>query len=206
MQSSLVCYVSRAVMVLMLLAPAAVSASTWKINPDHSSIQFQVRYMGLVNVKGCFEKFQGVVTLDEKNLSKSAVEVAIESASINTGVEKRDEHLRTDDFFDCPKYPSIRFVSKKVMPAGKQKLKVIGDLTMLGVTREVVLQVDGPTPAIKDPWGNLRRGATARAKINRQDFGMTWNRALDTGGFMIGNEVNIIMEIELIKPAEEQPT
>jgi polyisoprenoid-binding protein YceI len=206
MQFSPVRYVCSTIMALMLLIPAAVSASIWKINPDHSSIQFQVRYMGLVNVKGSFDRFQGVVTLDEKNLSKSSVEVAIESASINTGVEKRDEHLRTDDFFDCPKYPTIHFVSKKVIPAGKQKLKVIGDLTMLGVTKEVVLNVDGPTPEIKDPWGNIRRGATARTRVNRHDFGMTWNRALDAGGIMIGKMVDVIMEVELIKAVDEQPT
>ena len=206
MQTALSAMIFAAIMALMLLAPAAVSASTWKINPDHSSIQFQVRYMSLVNVKGSFDKFQGVVTLDEKNLSKSTIEVTVESASINTGVEKRDEHLRTDDFFDCPKYPTIHFVSKKVIPTGKQKLKVIGDLTMLGGTKEVVLQVDGPTPEIKDPWGNIRRGATARTRINRHDFGMTWNRALDTGGIMIGKTVDVIMEVELIKAAEEQPS
>ena len=190
--------------ILVLMAPAAVSASTWKINPDHSSIQFQVRYMTVVNVKGSFDKFQGTVKLDEKNPAKSSVNVAIDSTSINTGVEKRDEHLRTDDFFDCAKYPTITFVSKKVTPAGKGKLKVIGDLTMLGVTKEVVLDVDGPTPEIKDPWGNIRRGATARTKINRQDFGMTWNKVLDTGGIMIGNEVNIIMEVELVKEPDEK--
>ena len=193
-------------MVLMLMAPAAVSASSWKINPDHSSIQFQVRYMGLVNVKGSFDKFQGEVVLDEKNPSNSSVQVTIESASINTGVDKRDEHLRTDDFFDCPKYPTIHFVSKKVMPAGKHKLKVIGDLTMLGKTKEVVLYVDGPTPEIKDPWGNFRRGATARTRINRQDFGMTWNRVLDSGGIMVSQVVDVIMEVELVKTAEEQPS
>jgi polyisoprenoid-binding protein YceI len=160
--------------------------------------------MGLVNVKGSFDKFQGVVQLDEKNLSKSSVKVTIESASINTGVEKRDEHLRTDDFFDCPKYPTITFVSKKVTPTGKGKLKVMGDLTMLGVTREVVLDVDGPTPEVKDPWGNFRRGATAKTKLNRKDFGMTWNNVLDTGGVMIGDEVSVILELELIQPAEEK--
>jgi polyisoprenoid-binding protein YceI len=201
MQTKLVRYVFS---ILILLAPAAVSASTWNINPDHSSVQFQVRYMGLVNVKGSFDKFQGVVQLDEKNLSKSSVKVTIESASINTGVEKRDEHLRTDDFFDCPKYPTITFVSKKVTPTGKGKLKVMGDLTMLGVTREVVLDVDGPTPEVKDPWGNFRRGATAKTKLNRKDFGMTWNNVLDTGGVMIGDEVSVILELELIQPAEEK--
>jgi polyisoprenoid-binding protein YceI len=181
-----------------------VSASTWKINPDHSSIQFQVRYMTVVNVKGAFDKFQGTVELDEKNLAKSTVNVSIDSTSINTGVEKRDEHLRTDDFFDCSKYPTITFVSKKVTPAGKGKLKVIGDLTMLGKTKEVILEVDGPTPAIKDPWGNSRRGATAKGKIDRKDFGLTWNKVLDTGGIMVGDQVNIIMEVELVKEPDEK--
>ena len=155
MQTALVHYVFSLFMVLMLMAPAAVSASSWKINPEHSSIQFQVRYMGLVNVKGSFDKFQGEVALDEKNPSNSSVQVTIESASINTGVEKRDEHLRTDDFFDCPKYPTIRFVSKKIMPAGKQKFKVIGDLTMLGKTKEVVCIVNGPNPGNKRSLGEL---------------------------------------------------
>lgn len=185
--------------ILMLLAPVAVAASAWKINPDHSSIQFQVRYMSVVNVKGGFDKFQGTVELDDKNLAKSTVNVSIDSTSINTGVTKRDEHLRTDDFFDCSKYPSITFVSKKVTPAGKGKVKVIGDLTMLGKTKEVVLEVDGPTPVIKDPWGNFRRGATAKTKIDRKDFGLTWNKVLDTGGIMVGDQVNIIMEVELMK-------
>jgi polyisoprenoid-binding protein YceI len=186
-------------LVLILLAPMTVSAATWDINPDHSSIQFQVRYMGVVNVKGSFDKFQGTVKLDEKNPAKSSVHISIESASINTGVEKRDAHLRTDDFFDCPKHPTITFKSTKVISAGKGKLKVIGELAMLGATREVVLEVDGPTPEIKDPWGNFRRGATARTALNRKDFGMTWNKVLDTGGIMIADQVTIIMEVELLK-------
>jgi polyisoprenoid-binding protein YceI len=192
--------------ILMLMAPAVASAAIWNINPDHSSIQFQVRYMGVVNVKGSFDKFQGTVTLDEKNLAKSAVHVAIDPVSINTGVEKRDEHLRTDDFFDCPKYPTITFKSKKVTTGGKGKLKVIGDLTMPRVTKEVVLEVDGPTPEIKDPWGNFRRGATARTTINRKDFGMTWNKVLDTGGIMVGDQITIIMEVELMKVQDEKAT
>lgn len=193
-----------AMSLLLLVTPAVASAATWTINPDHSSIQFQVRYMSVVNVKGSFDKFQGTVKLDEKNLAKSSVNIAIESVSINTGVEKRDEHLRTDDFFDCPKYPNITFESKKIVPAGKGKLKVTGDLTMLGVTKEVVLDVTGPTPEIKDPWGNFRRGATARTTINRKDFGMTWNKVLDTGGIMVGDQVTVIMEIELVKRPDEK--
>ena len=147
---------------------------------------------------------RGPLQLDEKNPAKSSVNVSIDSTSINTGVEKRDEHLKTDDFFDCPKYPTITFISKKVTPAGKGKLKVIGDLTLLGLTKEVVLEVDGPTPEIKDPWGNIRRGATARTKIDRQDFGMTWNKVLDTGGIMIGNQINVIMEVELVKEPDDK--
>ncbi len=189
---------------LMLALPTWAAETTWNINPDHSSIQFQVRYMGVVNVKGSFDKFQGTVKFDDKNPAKAAVNVSIESTSINTGVEKRDEHLRTDDFFDCPKYPTITFASKKVTPAGKGKLKVTGDLNMLGVTKEAVLEVDGPTLVIKDSWGNLRRGATAKTVINRKDFGMTWNKVLDTGGIMIGDQVTVIMEVELVKQQDEK--
>lgn len=194
----------RTIMSLLLLIPSPVLGSTWNINPEHSSVQFQVRYMGLVNVKGSFDKFQGVATLDEKDPAKSAVQAAIETASINTGVEKRDQHLRTDDFFDCARYPEIRFISKKVVPAGKDQLQIIGDLTMLGVTKEITLHVDGPTPELKDPWGNSRRGASARAGINRQDYGMNWNRILDSGGIMIDNMVNIVLEVELIKSSGEE--
>ncbi len=199
MKTAIVCVFT----VLILLAPAVGAASTWNINPDHSSIQFQVRYMKVVNVKGAFDKFQGTVKFDDKNPAKSSVNVSIDSTSINTGVEKRDEHLRTDDFFDCAKHPTITFVSKKITQVGKGKIKVVGDLTLLGVTREVVLDVEGPTPEIKDPWGNIRRGASARTKIDRQDYGLTWNKVLDTGGIMIDNEVNVIMEVELVKAPDE---
>jgi polyisoprenoid-binding protein YceI len=205
-KTALGCYVASALLLLLLAVPAGAEISIWNINPEHSSIQFQVGYMGLVHVKGSFDKFQGVVNLDEKNPAKSSVDVTIESASINTGVEKRDEHLRTNDFFDCPKYPTIRFVSKKVLAAGKGKLKIIGDLTMLGQTREETLHVTGPTPALKDPWGHVRRGATATTRINRKDFGMTWNQTLDAGDLMISNTVNIIMEVELIKAENDKPT
>jgi polyisoprenoid-binding protein YceI len=189
---------------LLLLAPAAVSASNWDINPDHSSIQFRVRYMTVVNVKGAFDKFQGTANFDDKNIAQSSVNVTIDTASINTGNGKRDTHLRTDDFFDVAKYPTITFVSKKVVPADKGKLKITGDLTLLGVTKEVVLDVEGPCEAIKDPWGNVRRGASAKTTINRKDYGLTWNKTLDTGGVMIGDEVNVILEVELVKAPDNK--
>ena len=185
--------------IVMLLAPVGASASTWNIDPEHSSIQFKVSHLGLVDVKGIFRKYQGTVTLDEKDIAKSSVNVTIETASVDTGVEKRDEHLRTDDFFDAAKHPTITFVSKKVTPAGKGKLKVYGDLTICGVTKAVVLDVTGPTKELKDPWGNIRRGVSATTTINRTEFGLTYNKILDNGILVIGNKVTISLEAELIK-------
>ncbi len=185
--------------IVMLLAPVGASASTWNIDPEHSSIQFKVSHLGLVDVKGIFRKYQGTVTLDEKDIAKSSVNVTIEAASVDTGVEKRDEHLRTDDFFEVAKHPTITFVSKKVTPAGKGKLKVSGDLTIYGVTKAVVLDVTGPTKELKDPWGNIRRGVSATTTINRTDFGLTYNKILDNGVMVIGNKVTISLEAELIK-------
>lgn len=185
--------------IVMLLAPVGASASTWNIDPEHSSIQFKVSHLGLVDVKGIFRKYQGTVTLDEKDIAKSSVNVTIETASVDTGVEKRDEHLRTDDFFDAAKHPTITFVSKKVTPAGKGKLEVNGDLTICGVTKAVVLDVTGPTKELKDPWGNIRRGVSATTTINRTEFGLTYNKILDNGVLVIGNKVTISLEAELIK-------
>jgi polyisoprenoid-binding protein YceI len=151
------------------------------------------------NVKGDFTKVKGVVTMDDKDVANLNVELTIDAASVNTGHAKRDEHLRAGDFFDVAKYPTITFVSKKVTRAGPDKLKVIGDLTIHGITKEVAVDVEGPTQEVKDPWGNIRRGATGIAKINRKDFGLTWNRALETGGVVVGEDVDIFVEIELIK-------
>jgi polyisoprenoid-binding protein YceI len=179
--------------------PALSQAATWQIDPDHSSFQFKVRHLMVSNVKGDFTKVKGVVTMDDNDVSNLNVEVTIDAASVNTGHAKRDEHLRAADFFDVAKYPTITFVSKKVMKDGSDRLKVAGDLTMHGVTREVTVNVEGPTQQVKDPWGNFRRGATGTAKINRKDFGLTWNRALETGGVVVGEDVDIFVEIELIK-------
>lgn len=185
--------------IIALALPALASAATWNIDPDHSNIGFKVRHLMVSNVKGSFDKHTGVVEINDKDITKSKVQVTIDTASINTNVQKRDEHLRSADFFDVAKFPTMTFVSKKVAKAGKDKLKVTGDLTLHGITKEVVLNVEGPSKESKDPWGNIRSGATASTKINRTDFGLVWNKALETGGVVVGEEVTITLEIEMIK-------
>jgi polyisoprenoid-binding protein YceI len=182
-----------------LSIPVFGDAATWQIDPDHSSFQFKVRHLMVSNVKGDFTKAKGVVTIDERDIANLKLEITIDAASVNTGHAKRDEHLRNADFFDVARYPTITFVSKRAEKAGMDRLKVIGDLTMHGVTREVTVDVEGPTQEVKDPWGNFRRGATATTKINRKDFDLTWNRVLETGGVVVGEDVDIFVEIELIK-------
>ena len=182
-----------------LSIPVFGDAATWQIDPDHSSFQFKVRHLMVSNVKGDFTNAKGVVTIDERDIANLKLEITIDAASVNTGHAKRDEHLRNADFFDVAKHPTITFVSKRAEKAGMDRLKVIGDLTMHGVTREVTVDVEGPTQEVKDPSGNFRRGATAATKINRKDFGLTWNRVLETGGVVVGEDVDIFVEIELIK-------
>jgi polyisoprenoid-binding protein YceI len=185
----------------MLIFTLSVSshAATWQIDPDHSSFQFKVRHLMVSNVKGDFTKSKGVVTIGDKDITHLKVEVTIDAASVNTDNAKREEHLRSGDFFDVAKYPTITFVSKNVIKDGPDRLKVIGDLTIHGITKEITVDVEGPTPEVKDPWGGFRRGATATTRINRKDFGLTWNRALETGGVVVGDEVNIYVEVELVK-------
>ncbi len=185
--------------IIALALPAFAFATTWTIDPDHSNVGFKVRHLMVSNVKGSFEKHTGTVEIDDKDITKSKVEVSIDTNSINTNVIKRDEHLRSADFFDVAKFPTMTFVSKKVVKNGKDNLKVTGDLTLHGVTKQVVLDVEGPTKESKDPWGNIRRGATATTKINRKDFGLVWNAALETGGVAVGEEITITLEIEMIK-------
>ena len=185
--------------VFALSLPLMAQASTWKIDPDHSNVGFKVRHLMVSNVKGSFEKFSGSVEINEKDITKSHVSVSIDTASVNTNVQKRDGHLKSADFFDVAKYPTMTFVSKKVVSAGKDKLKVTGDLSLHGVTREVVLDVEGPAVESKDPWGNYRSGVVATTKINRKDFGLLYNAALETGGVAVGEEVAITLEIEMIK-------
>lgn len=185
--------------LVALLMPTFVLASTWTIDPDHTNIGFRVKHLMVSTVNGNFLKHTGTVAINDKDITKSKVEISIDTASINTNVAKRDEHLRSADFFDVAKYPTMTFLSKKVVKAGKGKLRVTGDLTLHGVTREVVLAVEGPTRESKDPWGNIHRGATASTRINRQDFGLVWNKTLETGGVLIGDDIVIVLDIEMIK-------
>jgi polyisoprenoid-binding protein YceI len=184
---------------LALCTPSIAMAAAYQLDADHSSIQFKIRHLTVSNVTGTFNKFKGSASVEGEDIASLKVEVAIDAASVDTGHEKRDEHLRNADFLDVAKYPAITFVSKKVIKGDPGKLKVIGDLTLHGITREITVDLEGPTPEIKDPWGNFRRGATGTAKIDRRDFGITWNKALDTGGLVVGNEVGIQVDIEWVR-------
>jgi polyisoprenoid-binding protein YceI len=183
----------------LLILPALAAASTWQIDPVHTNIQFSVRHMMISNVKGVFHKFTGAFEIDDKDITKSKASSVIDVNSIDTGIEKRDEDLRSANFFDVAKYPSMTFVSKKFTREGANKFKMTGDLTIHGITREVVLDMEGLETVMKDPWGNMRRGVTMGTKINRKDFGLTYNKVLETGGVMVGDEVTINIEVEMIK-------
>jgi polyisoprenoid-binding protein YceI len=178
---------------------AAGAASTWQIDPNHSSAQFAVRHLAISTVRGAFTKVNGTVQLDDKDISKSSVEVTIDAASVDTRVENRDKDLRSDHFFDVEKYPTLTFKSTKVEQVEPGKLKVTGDLTLHGVTKPVILEVEGPTAPVKDPWGNQRAAVNATTKINRQDFGMKFSPAMDSGGLVVGNDVVITIDVEMVQ-------
>lgn len=187
------------VLSAVLALPSLALASNWSIDPDHSNVAFKVKHLMVSNVTGNFEKHTGIVEIDDKDITKSRVSVTIDINSINTHQQKRDEHLRSADFFNAAQYPTMTFVSKKVTKAANGALKITGFLTIHGITKEVVLNADPLSPEMKDPWGNVRCGTTATTRINRNDFGLTWNKALETGGLLIGDEVVINLEIEMIK-------
>jgi polyisoprenoid-binding protein YceI len=155
--------------------------------------------MMVSNVRGAFSNITGTVELNDKDIAKSRVNVEIDASTIDTRNEKRDAHLKSDDFFDVTKYPTMTFKSTKVKRTGKGKLKITGDLTIRGVTRSVILDVEGPTPEMTSPWGQTVRGVHATTKINRKDWGLTWNKALETGGLLVGEDVEITLDVELIK-------
>jgi polyisoprenoid-binding protein YceI len=179
---------------------ALAEQTTWNVDPAHTHTGFTIRHMVITNVRGEFGKTAGVVHLDDQDLSKSKVEVTIDAASVNTRVEDRDKDLRSPNFFDVAKYPTITFKSTSIEKAGDGKYKVTGDLTMKGVTKPVVLDVEGPTGEVKDPWGNTRRGVSATTTLNRRDFGLTYSKAIEAGP-VVGDEVKIDIESELVKEA-----
>ncbi len=192
--------IPRIAAVLAAAAPALAFAqtSTWNLDSSHTQTVFGVRHLVITTVKGQFNKTTGTVTLDEKDVTKSKVEATIDVASINTREPKRDDHLRSADFFDAANHPAITFRSTKVEKAGDGKLKVTGDLTMRGVTKPVTLDVTGPTAEIKDPQGNARRGIAVAGKLNRKDFGIAWSKLVEAGP-VVGDEVSIEIEAELVK-------
>lgn len=189
--------VSTALVGAALLAASPAFAETWVIDQGHSHVGFSVAHLVVTKTKGQFNEFSGEVNLDPKNITKSTVEVTIKTDSIDTNDEKRDGHLKSADFFDTAKYPTMTFKSTKVKSAGKDKLLVTGDLTLHGVTKPVTLTVEGPSKAVKDPWGNVKRAVSATGKLSRKDFGLTWNKALETGGMVVGDEITLTIEAEL---------
>ena len=173
-------------------------AETWTIDPVHSSINFSVQHMMLSNVTGEFDKFSGTVSANGEDPNSLAIEVTIDASSIDTHAEKRDNDLRSPNFLDAAKYPTITFKSTKVESAGSNKWKITGDLTLHGVTKPVVLDVTGPTPEVK-AMGAVHRAASATTTINRQDFGLTFNKTLDNGGLVVGNDVTITINVDAAK-------
>ncbi len=181
------------------VAAPQTATSTWNIDPVHSVAEFKVKHMMISNVKGQFTGLQGVLTHDETDVTKSRVETSIDATSITTRDAQRDAHLKSADFLDVEKFPTLSFKSTRISRTGDGELAVAGDLTIHGVTKNVVFNVEGPTPPAKDPWGNTRLGASATTKINRKDFGLTWNAALETGGILVGDEVTITLDVQFVK-------
>ena len=187
-------FVIIALTALAMAATAAAQAGTWQIDPNHSAAQFSVRHLGVSTVRGAFTKVSGTAKYDPADPSKTSLDATIEANSVDTRVEMRDNDLRSPHFLEVEKYPTITFHSKQAKAAGEGKVQVTGDLTIHGVTKQVVLDVDGPSAAIKDPWGNQRIGASATTKINRNDFGVSGAPGV------VGDEITITIDAELIQP------
>jgi len=198
---SIVAAAAAAVMAI----PGYALASEYVVDPAHTNAMFAVKHMMVTTVRGRFKKVQGTLNLDDKDVTKSSVTATIDAASIDTDEPKRDEHLRSPDFFDVQKFPTITFKSTKVQRA-RNGLKVTGDLTIRDVTRPVVLEVEGPTKPVKDPKGNVKIGASASTKVNRQDFGLKWNAPIEAGGVVVGDEIKITMDLEFFQKKQETTT
>ena len=192
-------YWMTAVVMMLATVPGLAQVSTWEIDSAHSGAHFSVRHLMIATVRGEFRKVTGTLNMDEKDISKSSVEAVIDTTTIDTREERRDNHLKSADFFDVAKFPTITFKSKSVTRQAEGKFKVAGDLTLHGVTKPVILDVEGLTNQVKDQRGNIKTGALATTKINRSDFGLTWNRAVETGGVVVSDEVGIIIDLELVK-------
>lgn len=185
-------------LVLVIAAPIAASADTWKIDPGHSTVGFTVRHMTISSVGGQFDKFAGTITAKGNDPASISIDVTIDTASIDTRSSDRDADLKSANFLDVAKYPTMTFKSKKIEAADAGKWNIVGDLTLHGVTKEVTLAVDATAP-IKDPWGNTRAGASATTRISRKDFGLTWNKMIEAGGAVVGDEVSVSIDVEAVK-------
>jgi len=179
-----------------LIAPAV---TTWNIDSIHSVVEFKVKHMMISNLKGQFTRVTGALSLHEADLTQSSVEAAIDVASIHTRDEGRDAHLKAADFFDAEQFPTMQFKSTHIALKSDGEPVVTGDLTIKGVTRRVQFAVQGPSAATKDPWGGTRIGVAATTKINRKDFGLTWNSPLEAGGLMVSDDVSITLDLEFVK-------
>ncbi len=177
------------------------ATTTWNIDPAHSAAEFKVKHMMISNVKGEFSGLSGVLRLNEKDATHSSVEASIDVSTVNTRDPQRDGHLKSADFFDVEKFPAMTFKSTAIKATGDGELAVSGNLTLHGVSKAVTFAVEGPSAPAKDPWGHLRIGLSATAKINRKDFGLTWNTALESGGVLVGEEVTITLDVQFIKAA-----
>ena len=179
--------------------PTTAATTIWKLDPAHSSAEFKVKHMMISNVKGTFSGLTGDLTEHTTDSTLSSVEASIDVSTVNTHDAQRDAHLKSADFFDVEKYPTMGFKSTAVKPSGDGGYKVTGDLTLHGVTKQVTFSVEGPSAPNKDPWGNTRIGLSATTKISRKDYGLNWNAALETGGILVGDDVHITVEAEFIK-------
>ncbi len=178
-----------------------MSTTTWNLDPAHSTAEFKVRHMMISWVKGKFTGLSGVLALHESDHTLHEVDATIDAATISTGADDRDNHLKSTDFFDAAQFPTITFKSTRVEPKGKGEFAVTGDLTMHGVTKPVTFAVEEFSDPAKDPWGNLRVGLIAGTKVNRKDFGLNWNAALETGGVLVGEDVTITLDVQFVKAA-----
>lgn len=195
----------KSVLALSLLTVPVVFADEYKIDSSHSKAAFTVKHLMVSNVRGEFSKVTGTIVYDEKNPTAIKIDATIDATTVNTSEPKRDEHLRSADFFDVAKYPTMTFKSKSARKTANG-LAVTGDFTLHGVTRQIVLNVDNSGPEVKDPWGLLRRGASATVTINRTDYGLTWNKAVETGGVVVSDEVKITIDVEGTRPAPASAT
>jgi polyisoprenoid-binding protein YceI len=186
-------------LTMSAIATPQSTTRTWTIDQVHSVAEFKVKHMMISNVKGQFPGVKGVLDLDERDLTNSHIEASIDATSINTRDGQRDAHLKSADFFDVERFPTLSFRSTSISRAGDGELAVAGDLTIHGVTRNVVFNVEGPSEPAKDPWGNTRVGLSATTRISRKDFDLTWNTALETGGILVGDEVTITLDVQFVK-------